>query len=305
VASPLDRALPDTFIGKLAAEANNEGWWADVLADPTLVVALRGRSLNVYWHGQSLFYVRPSSSGLRVTTHEKYLLDPALNSQVSLANGRFEIERLRNEGLIGRYEGRTTLEKMKKAAGLFSKLEKIGCHEIAVRNSAVIDCEIAFPGKVSLGDGGENKQAPRIDLASLEADGDKARLVFWEAKHYSNPELRAKSGPPPVLRQVKIYEKCLSEKRDVIERSYTKVAANLIAISEMGWKRRLSPLITGIGTGKRKLTLGAEPTVGLIIFGFDIGQRDDAGWKTHLDRLKGNTIPIRAVGNAKALRLPA
>jgi hypothetical protein len=71
---------------------------------------------------------------------------------------------------------------VKTAAGLFSGSEKTGCHEIAVRNPGIIDVEIAFPGTVSLDDGGDDKRAPRVDLASLETDGDKARLVFWEAK---------------------------------------------------------------------------------------------------------------------------
>jgi hypothetical protein len=144
---------------------------------------------------------------------------------VSLTEGVFDIESLLKEGgFIRDYEGKKTLAKMKKAAGLFSGLEKTGCHEIAVRNSGIVDCEIAFPGKVSLEDGGGDKQAPRIDLAALETYGDQARLVFWEAKHYRNGELRAAGGPAPVLRQVRIYKKYLSENRKSIGDSYTRVA---------------------------------------------------------------------------------
>jgi hypothetical protein len=40
--SHFDRALSADFIEKLAAEARRGGWWTDVLADPKLVVALRG-----------------------------------------------------------------------------------------------------------------------------------------------------------------------------------------------------------------------------------------------------------------------
>lgn len=46
--SEFDRALSAAFIAKLAAEARRDGWWADVLADPKLIVALRGNYLNVY-----------------------------------------------------------------------------------------------------------------------------------------------------------------------------------------------------------------------------------------------------------------
>jgi len=75
----------------------------------------------------------------------------------------------------------------------------------------------------------------------------------------------------------------------------------------MGPRRLLSPLIAEVGIGKRCLTLGAEPQVGLIIFGFDKGQRDQRGWKEHLQRLKNDSAfsSVRPVGDAKNLRFRA
>jgi len=305
MAPNFDHALNPDFIGKLAAEAKKEGWWADVLADPELLIFPRGSYLKVYWRGQSLFCVNPTPSGLKVTTHEKYLVNPELASQVSLTDGYFEIEALKDKGFIPTYKGpKATLAKMKRAARLFSGLEKTGCHEIAVRNSAVIDVEITIPGKVSLDDGGKDKQLPRADLASLEPDGDKkALLVFWEAKHYSNGELRAAGDYIPVLRQVRIYEKVLSEHRRELEESYKRVAENLVSIKEMGWKRALSTLINDVAIGKRKLTLGEDPKVRLIIFGFDIAQREDDGWKGHLKRLKEGISNVLPKGDAKGITL--
>jgi len=297
MASNFNRALSDTFIKDLQPE--KQGWWPDVLADPKLLIALRGKYLNVYWRGQSLFCV---NSGITATIHQKYLMDPKLDSQVRLKDGKFDTTLLAN-GFIREYEGPETLAKLKKAAGLFSGLEKTGCHEIAVRNPGVVDCEIAFPGKVSLDDGGGDKLAPRIDLAAFEDDGDAVRLVFWEAKHFSNSELRAANGPAPVVRQIGIYRKYLSENRTAIEGSYQKIAKNLVAIGNMGWKRELSPLINEVATGKRRLTLGAEPKVGLIIFGFDSAQRDHSGWKGHRDALKKQIKDIIITGDAKNIRL--
>jgi hypothetical protein len=225
--SDFEHAVGDPFIAKLKAEACRGGWWADVLADPKLIVALRGTYLNVYWRGQSLFRVKSTSSGFNVTTHAKYLVDPKLASQVTLTDGDFDISSLAEKGFIRRYEGPATIAKMKAAAGLFSGLEKTGCHRIAVRNAGVIDCEIGFPGRVSLDDGGDDKHAPRIDIGALESYGNEARLVFWEAKHYSNGELRAEDGrAPPVLRQLRFYERYLSENRKAIEGSYTRMAKN-------------------------------------------------------------------------------
>jgi hypothetical protein len=303
--SIFNRALSPVFIAKLKAEAEKKkGWWADVLADPKLFIGLRGKYLNIYWHGQSLFYVKPSPSGLNVTTHEKYLLDPDLKSQVSLTDGSFEIDELRKKGFIDHYTDKTTLAKIKRAVEPFSGLEKTGCHEIAVVNHAVIDCEISFPDRITLGNG-KVVNAPRVDLASLERVGSDARLVFWEAKHFSNHELRAADKQvPPVCYQVKGYQKYLSANREDVVKSYKKVARNLVAIDAMRPKSKLSPLIAEVGIDERRLTLDEEPKVGLIIFGFDIGQRDHRIWQDHLKGLKAHICPVLAVGNAKELRLP-
>jgi hypothetical protein len=301
------------FIKQLEAEAAKGGWWADVLADPELFIALRGSYLDVYWLGQRLFHVRASASGLKVTTHEKYLLDPALAGQVSLTDGVFDIAGLIERAFVREYQGSgmprkmQTISKMKATAGAFSGSEKAGCHEIAVRNPEVIDVEIAFPGIVSLDDGGDDKTAPRVDLAAVEPDGNDARLVFWEAKHYGNGELRVRLADvksAPVCRQIRVYKKYLTDNQKAVEDSYTNVARNLVAIRAMGRERPLWPLIEEVGTGKRRLTLGVEPKVGLIIFGFDSGQRDQPGWKKHLQRLKDDSAIsyVRPVGDAKNLR---
>jgi hypothetical protein len=305
MATMFDRALDPGFIEQLASEATKGGWWADVLCDPKLVVALRGKYLNVYWRGQSLFRVGEGPIAPRVTTHEKYLLDPELDGQISLIGRAFNIESLLQRALVRSYEGPSTLRKLKATAGLFSGTEKTGCHEIAVHNDNIIDVEIAFPGTVSLDDGGDDRQAPRVDFASIEASGDQARLVFWEAKAYGNGELRAMAGKTvPVCRQISFYRKYLSDHRNAVEKSYTRVAENIVAIKGMGWERSLSPLIEEIGNGKRQLTLGQEPKIGLIIFGFDAGQRDYRGWKEdHFPRLKATIPDVQAVGDPKGIRI--
>lgn len=303
-AKRFEHALSARFIDQLELLAAKGGWWADVLADPTLVVAVRGTSLNVYWRGQSLFQVRAGPSGPTATTHEKYLTDPELADQVPLVDGEFDVAKLLQRGLIRQYEGPGTLKKTKATSRLFSGTEKTGCHEIAVRNDTVIDVEVAFPGLVSLDDGGSARPAPRVDLASVEADGADARLVVWEAKAYANGELRAiDSRPPPVCRQIAIYRKYLADNREAVEHSFTRVAANFVALKAMGWKRPLSPLINEIASGKRRLTLGREPKVGLLIFGFNEAERVHDGWKKHLARLKAAVPDVQAKGDAKLFRI--
>lgn len=76
-----------------------------------------------------------------------------------------------------------------------------------------------------------------------------------------------------------------------------------MSISDMGWKRNLSHLIRDVATGKKTLTLGAEPAIGLVVFGFDSAQRDHAGWKAHRERLEKEIIHIRTAGDVKNIRL--
>ena len=133
------------FIQQLKAENTPGSWWADVLADPELVVGLRANYLNVYWRGQSLFRVEKGRTAPKVTTHEKYLMDPALRGQVSLANGAYEIGALIDRGFIRRYEGPNTLKKLKTTASLFSGTEKTGCHEIFCSQSQHHRCGDRVP----------------------------------------------------------------------------------------------------------------------------------------------------------------
>src|SRR4051794_26961321 len=94
------RALSNTFIQNLASEAaKGKGWWSDVLADDRLLIAVRDSYLNVYWHGQSLICVTSNSSGLKATTHQKYLMDPQLASQVELNDGKFDTTLLEKASL--------------------------------------------------------------------------------------------------------------------------------------------------------------------------------------------------------------
>nr|WP_294521089.1 hypothetical protein [uncultured Rhodopila sp.] len=308
-----DRAIDDDFVAKLKFEADRGGWWADVLADHKLFVALRGKYLNVYWRGQSLFYVEQNGSSLNVTTHEKFLIEPGLKSQVRLTDGTFDVVNLREKGIIYRYEGPATLDKLKRASQRFAGLEKTGCHEIALGRSAVIDCEIAFSGTAAAEtdgcDANYDEDAGRIDLACLQQDGDKARLVFWEAKHYSNNQLRADLRSddelPPVCHQIKKYEQYISADPEAIVESYAKVARNLVQLRDMSPVNNLPAqkwkIIEEVGRRSRSLVL--EPRVGLVIFGYDDSHKKSKRWASHLARLRANISQVKTWGDAGAVNL--
>ncbi|HUN95276.1 MAG TPA: hypothetical protein VMU69_03430 [Bradyrhizobium sp.] len=297
------RAIPDSFIEKLILEKAKGGWWADVLADDTLFVALRGTYVDVYSRGQRLFQVREATAGLNVETHEKYLINPDLRHTVRLGDGEFQIADLQRYGFIPRYEGKSTLNAVKRASAYYANSEREGCHTIAVNNQSVIDCEIAFSGWYQADDGNDERHG-KVDLAYLESDGDNVRL---EAKHYDNNELRSDlryDRPAPVCAQVARYRNYLSTHRDIVLNSYVGVCKNLVALEKMGATRKPSPLISSVAMG-RPLILDEIPKVGLIIFGFDEAQRDHARWQRHLKRLEHciSPSPIIIVGNPKDIQL--
>lgn len=295
----IQRALQGALVEQLRAAADEPGWWRDVLADASLVVAARGSYLNVYWRGQSLFRAEAGASGLKATTHEKFLLDPGLDGQVRLLDsGDFDVAGTAARAFMRRYDA-SVLAKMKRAAAVYSGPEKTGCHDIATASTSVIDVEIAFPGTVEVG--GRSKRSPRVDLAAVEPmDDDAVRLVFWEAKHFSNTELVAAGDDVPVLSQIAGYQAYASDHREAIESCYTGVAKDLLAIRRLGWARPLSPLIEDVAEGRRRLTLGDEPQVGLVIFGYDRAQW--AAWAGHLAKLAKHVV-VRRAGDAKNIRL--
>ncbi|TXN41743.1 hypothetical protein [Methylobacterium sp. WL7] len=299
-----DRALSKAFVDALWREADKNTWWRDVLNDAGLVVAPRGRSLNVYWRGQAIFTASCPNGELRVTTHEKYLINPALEGQVPLtADGAFDTKSLEQHVVERRYKNKTTLSKLKTVAGLYAGDEKLGCHEIAVRNPSVLDVEIAFPGKYTFPQG-HTATARRVDFAAVEPDGPDARLVFWEAKTYANKDLwPLADGSAPVCQQIEDYRTLLAAQRPAVEASYASVAANLVEFKRMGWTRRLSPLIDAVGTGEAKLHLGSEPQVNLVVFGYDDDQKKGMRWKTQLSKLKERIGKVRPVGNATQISL--
>lgn len=304
--SQFRKGLSDEFLRQLAEEANNGSWWTDVLNDYKLFIGIRDNRLNVYWHGQSLFSVRP---GLKVSTHVKFLVDPKLKEQVQLVGGKFELSALEVRGFISEYKDSETLNKMKTAASLFAGREKKGCHEVILFNPNVIDREIAFPGILSPNDGDSDGRPGQMDLLSLEPEDGTARLVFWEAKHFTNGELRALGPDVAVCKQIARYRKYLREHRDEIEASYKRVVKDLVALDKM--RRGVNPgfkplpsLISEVIEG-RPLTLGTEPKVGLVIFGFDKAQRDHPDWRHHLKRLEEDVEVARVVaaGDPKNIQL--
>lgn len=296
------RGLSEPFMDALGALAAGPGWWREVLDDPTLIIAVRDEYLNVYWQGQSLFRVEHTGGAVRASTHPKYLLDPDMSRAVPFDGTRFALPPVA-AALTAEWTPGVTLKKMKKAAGLYAGREKRAAHDIVLQNPSVLDVEIAVRRETLADD--QDRDIPRIDLLSLEPDGEAWRLAFWEVKLFANKELRAQApAQPKVIGQIEDYRRILEAERDGIVDSYRIVAANLAAIARMRGTEPASA-IGSIAEQPHRLVLGTPPDVGLIITSFDGDQRDGTLWQPHRDLLMGHLHGGRArfVGDPKRVKL--
>jgi hypothetical protein len=291
------RGLNDSFIAALAELAQKPGWWQDVLADASLIIGIRDECFDVYWNGQSLFNANFQGGRVNVNTHVKYLLDPDRSDRVALnENGDFHEV---STPMLARYTS-GTLSKLKRAADLFSGMEKQGVHAIVRANENIIDVEIRLDAR----DLDSDRDQPRIDIAAFEQRPDGVELVFWEAKLFANKELRA-AGSAPVVKQIKEYQQVLQARQPDVLSSYRSVAKNLVAIAQMSGSRIVGSAIRAVADGA-ELRISSPANVGLVIFGFDADQKAVGGiGHKHFEKLKAELGEemVRTSGVANGFKL--
>jgi hypothetical protein len=274
-----ERWLPSELIVSLGnlGKQSSPNWWKDTLANKDLHIAIRGGYLNVYAKGQSVFKVGDgSSSGLGkdgkpiVQLHYKYLLKPTLPSSKEYV--RFDGNSFFMDGLPlipasivqTSFVPSETVKQLVASAETYSGEEKRGVHEIAKRNSSVIDLEIAF---TKTGEDGK-RSSPRIDLGALQAVGESdACLTFYEAKLASDVRLRGGSKDIEVVRQIKSYDEFVETNEKDICQAYLNVCRTFKELKEGGSPVQITQLIDDVATARKRLVV--DPKVKLLIFGYD------------------------------------
>ncbi len=176
---------------------------------------------------------------------------------------------------------------------------------IAQHDRNVIDTEVAFHCERE-GDQ-KGRYVPRMDLACFEQVGGSIRLRFWEAKLYSNMEVRAEGNTEArVVRQVREYRELVERHREEVAKSYHAVAKNLVEIA--GWvspRREVGQLVQQVAGGA-PFEIDTPPVVGLVIYGFDSDQKESKRWEAHFGKLKTATLmPLQCAGDPKNIRLCA
>ena len=218
---------------------------------------------------------------------------------------------------------------MVAASKRFAGAEKSELHPL-IMYSSVIDVEIAFrstnddgvstmlagdddgtndvddaPGEGEAGAKTESfsLRHDRLDAATLEDRGGALWIVFHEAKHFKNPELRAAAAiAPPVSAQISRYRRSIETYGQEIARSYRAVCEVLRELQAMRAKADpssaasatdLNPLIHRAAEGEA-LHVDGEPR--LIVFGFDDDQKNGPTWTHHRQRLTDANLTVYAIG---------
>ena len=300
ITSTFKRGLSKEFVNRLNEMYRAGGWWHTMVEDKQLPIAIRDNYINVYYQGCSVLKLNWSQGKKEIAReiHYKYLLKPSISGSEYIGFGEFGPKLPADLKSIF-LEDLDNIGELKRAVTPYAGPEKKGVHDVVVggKNPNVVDLEIAI---------GEGKSVPRIDLAALARDTDRSgavKLVFYEAKHFQNPELRSRTDTIPVVDQMDRYSKLINRNRDALLESYLEVCRNLIELEGVGQQNsERHALLRDVATGSVELLIDDQPR--LIVFGFDRDQRDGDIWGQHKARLMDKLSRERIFFYGKAGDIP-
>ena len=275
-----DRGITDKFANALAASKQ----WEKISEDKELYFAMRAEYVNVYYQGCSIFKISYENTQLCFRTHYKYLIHPYMNDPYILWNDKGNLIKERVDS--GVFIDILDTKLLKKAASSYAVAEKKGIHSILKSNKNIVDVEVSLSAAAENEQNSEDEidaskpHADRIDFVALQQIDGTARIVFFEAKRFENPELRAKGVDAPVLGQIRKYEKLIAENEEGIRTSYLKVCKNLHKLVPERWDH----LVKEVAEGAVELTVA--PRVRLVVFGYDADEDVGAIWGEHKAKLR-------------------
>jgi hypothetical protein len=255
---------------------DKNSFWYNMINDKELFVAIREEYLNVYYKGQSICRLEYNNNVVKGRTHKKYL--------GIKEDGYFISE----NGIIlnkqSKVKSLNEIDQLKKNIETHIGKEKENSYsEILNNNKGIFDVEITLVNnKITKPIKKLDYEISSIDYVALEYNENK--LVFYEAKHFTNPEIRSRTTPR-VFGQISRYEEalCLHEKE--VLSSYNLVLQNLNDLHILTTRNTLNKkLITG------KISIDFKPK--LIVFGIDSDKKDDI----HLKKLRehfGNRLILK------------
>lgn len=281
------RGLDEEFVEALNKQYDAEdGWWRQFVHDKDLFLAIRNNKVHVYYRGCRLIEVEWRNKQIIANTHYKYLLrstgrpeylDVVVDGKPSIPDAsRYFVDGL-------------SATELKRSAEPYVGDEKQGVHDILQKNPHILDVEVALGGG-------------QIDFAALqEGKTGQTHIVFYEAKHFGNKELRSESGKIPVVEQIDRYRGLLEQHRASIVDGYRRVSENLCALN--GVPKRYCKRHHLLQGTKDFIV---EDDLGLAVFGFDGDQKSGRFWSPHRKKLEQRVRGERLLlyGKPKDVRVP-
>ena len=251
------RTLSPKFIGSLNDLYTNEkSWWRKIADDKDIFILIRNNELRVQANGGLLLQINQNlQNNIVCKIHEDFL---SLRSE----RNPYVVLEEKTSGPIQRVEGLNGFvkhySKIKRRINIFTGKERQAVQYLANNVPQIVDIEIGFEGELK--QNASKKSVPRIDMAAIT---DKGTLVFFEAKLFSNSEIRSKKTPK-VVSQLQKYQKILSQKGNEIISAYQEQLNIYTQLKGKFFENR-----------SRKISnLSIHPHARLIITDFDASQRE-------------------------------
>ncbi len=235
---------------------DKDSFWFKFTADNDIVIAIRDNYLNVYYKGQSVGKIEFVKGKICGNIHNKYVGIAATGYTIFNETGCITNK-------LSTIKNLSELDALKKKIENHVGKEKMQSYSKVITNKdAILDVEVSIVEKlvenpIKRGD----YKISSIDYVELEKDGT---LVFFEAKHIENPEIKSRTIPK-VIEQIKRYERVLDLRKEEIIESYNLVLKNKVDLG----------LCDNKFLNNTKLKINSKPN--LIIFGAQNGQTTE--WK--------------------------
>jgi hypothetical protein len=190
-----------------------------------------------------------------------------------------------------------------RASEGFCETGKEGVAAIAARNPHVIDVEMGLPAD-EVSNAGTNdemgpKVAPRIDIVAIEESASEgAQVAFYEAKLFSNNELRSDDLRPKILEQLAKYARYMApsdgeggKRCNQIIKAYRNTCIFMQQVAQMRGHMP-DPLVDAVAKG---LPLALDPYPRVLIYEYEANEvAEGSPWARHHNVLsKGLQVFMR------------
>jgi hypothetical protein len=263
------RFLDPQFIAALNVLYRQNSWWTKLADCPKVFLAIRNNYLNAYSQGMSIGRIAWERGSISLRVHEEYLTTTTDNPYRNLLDENSSCFRPRPI-VASIQEYVRALPWIMNRAGRFAGEERRGTNQFACNIQTVLDMEAAFDTS-SEKDEPDPERDMELEVGSGRMDlvvlGPSLQLTIFEAKVYSNGDLRAREEPR-VCGQLRDYNAFLVNHRSDVLPAYCNVLTYYSQLLGAFFQRRVSNSKTSEFLANRnRLMVDTVPR--LLVFDYD------------------------------------